>query len=175
MKKLFILTALFVMGGSLEAMAIGNCPTTVSPNLPYQCVTSVYNDSGSDLTSGTVVVWDNDDTEFDRTGLPYVTTSSTADSMWVAGVILDPTCAAGNMCTIVTEGFAWTQVNQFTDAVAEDDLAGNSGVAGQAGGYATGADTCALGMVMELYHKGTGSTNLGDGSVIPIWVDIDCD
>lgn len=177
MRKL--LTAALLLGGLLagagDAFAM-KCPTMVGPTTKLACTQEVYNDSGSDLTSGTVVVWDNDDTEYDRNGYPYVTTTTTADLMHVAGVVADNNCISGTMCQIVVRGWAWTQIADSTDAVAEDDLVGTTTVAGQAGGYAAGtADNCALGHVLELRDRYDAVDDGLDGQVFPVWVNIQCE
>jgi hypothetical protein len=171
MKKLLI-AALFVLSGSLNAMAV--CPDIQSKSSSYSCTDMVYNDSGSNLTSGTVVVWDSTDANFTDSGYPYVTTTTTTDSLWTAGVVKDGVCLANNMCQIVTYGFAWTQVADSTDAFVSGDLVGTSAVAGMAGDYTVAADSCALGRPIALEGKVGGSDTGADGQVFPVFVDIAC-
>ena len=150
------------------------CSQIVSVTTPYQCVTTVFNDSGSALTSGTVVSWDNDDTEFDRTGYPQVTTTTTADDDWTAGVILDASCADQSLCVIVEHGFALTRIAQATAITAEDTLVGTSTVAGRADDYGTGANSCALGNLIEARNPETGGAGNDDNQVFPFSVNINC-
>lgn len=173
MKKLLALAALLVLGLAGNVMA-DDCTTVVSATTTPLCTRTVFNDSGSELTSGTVVVWDNDDTEFDRSGYPYVTTTTSTDSPWTAGVMLTGACPNQGLCEIVTRGFAWTRIADATDAVSEDQLVSTTSVAGKAGDWGAGANTCALGMALELYNKETGTDDNLDSEVFPIFVNIQC-
>jgi len=81
MRKLYLLTlaALLVMSGVAFAAGI---PTAADPqNAPEVWTVEVYNNSGSALTSGNVVVWncagDTADTSFAYRTM-WVTTSATA-------------------------------------------------------------------------------------------------
>ena len=147
MKKFLVLLglALTLASGSVWA---GGYPTTQDSTTPFRLTAIVYNDSGSTLTSGTVVIWDNDDTEFDDNGQPYVTTTTTADDDWVAGVTLTPSCLNQSLCEIVIYGPVATLCADATDAVAEDTAVSSSSVAGQCGDYGTGANTSSLGILM---------------------------
>ena len=127
----------------------GGYPTAQDSSTPFRLTAVVYNDSGSTLTSGTVVIWDNDDTEFDDNGYPYVTTTTTADDDWVAGVMLTPSCPHTSLCEIVIYGPVMTICADATDASAEDTAVATTTVAGQCGDYGTGANTSSLGIVME--------------------------
>ena len=156
MRNLLAVLALLLAGSGVawadgQNLVVGN--TTVNP----QWTVTVFNDSGSALTSGSVVVWDNDDTEFDRSGYPYVTTSTTADDDWVAGVTLDPSCANQALCQIVVYGMAITNIADSTDDVGEDTTVAQSGVAGQAGDWGAGANTCYLGLSVEDRGIDTGT------------------
>ena len=143
----------------------------------------VFNDAGSNLTSGSVVVWDNDDTEFGRNGYHYVTTTTTADDQWLAGVTLNDSCVDQTLCEIVVEGPAITRIAGSTDNVTEDTLVSSSTVAGQAGDYTAAANTCYLGNFIgdgasgaggrEAYTGATTSLNVNN---TPQWVfvNINC-
>jgi hypothetical protein len=148
MKK--FLFAILLAGVMATPAFAGGMQTVGGSTTPPTITMSVYNDSGGTIESGAVVVWDNDDTEFDRSGYPYVTTTTTADHDWVAGVVAEGlTCPAGQMCEIVIYGPARTQLAQSTDAVTEDVQVATSGVAGRAGDWGAGANTCSLGLVMD--------------------------
>ena len=61
MKKVSILAILFMLGIASVSFAAGYLPgLTKFPEIWTQ---EVYNDSGSDLTSGSVVVWDYTDSD----------------------------------------------------------------------------------------------------------------
>lgn len=142
----------------------------------------VFNDAGSNLTSFSVVVWDNDDTEFGRSGYPYVTTTTTADDPWVAGVTIQD-CSDQALCEIVVEGPAIARIAGSTDNVTEDTLVATSTVAGQVGDYTAAANSCALGNFIGDGASGaagrqaiTGATTSLNVDNTPQWVfvNINC-
>ena len=168
MKKCLVLLGLAwtLAGGTAWADGLNQLVTSTTTN-PHQTAI-VFNDSGSTLTSGTVVAWDNDDTEFDDSGYPYVSTTTTADSPWTAGVMLTGACPDQQLCEIVVYGPAPTLCADAADAVAEDTLVGTSATAGQCGDYGTGANTCALGMLTE--DDGASA----NGEVDMVFVNVNC-
>lgn len=170
MKKL-LLAALVTLGLSSVSYADA-VPTVVSAtSRPFWSLT-VYNDSGSDLTSGSVVVWDNDDTEFDENGYRYVTTTTTADNDYVAGVIVDNSCAAGTLCEMCIYGMCRTKLACSTDTPSADGLVSSSTVAGAAGAWASAAGPVGvLGILPKVYHVDQGTTTCtGGGDTFPAWV-----
>jgi len=148
MKKLLALAILLSLGMGSTAYADGMTDVVGATTLA-RTTRTVFNDSGSTLTSGTVVIWDNDDTEFDDSGYPYVTVTTTADDDWVAGVLVTGSCPNQALCEIVVDGPALTLCADATDAVAEDTAVATSTVSGQCGDYGTGANTSSLGILME--------------------------
>ena len=177
MRKLLVL-AILLMGMATPVFADGMTATVGSTTLA-RTTRIVFNDSGGALTSGSVVIWDNDGAgfEFDRNGYPYVTTTATDDFIWTAGVTTNGSCPDQALCEIVTEGPAITRIAQSTDAVTEDQLVGTTS-AGEAGAYTTGNNLCALGVAMELRQAFTGATTgLGATDNVPMWVfvRITCD
>ena len=169
MRTLLAVFAL-LLAGSGVAWADGFTQVVGSTTVATRTRT-VFNDSGSSITSGEIVVWDNDDTEFDRTGYPYVTTTTSTDSPWVAGVVVDgATCADQGLCEIVVEGMAIVKVADATDAAVEDTLLSTSAVDGQAGDWGNGDDTCFLGQVAELRDVGDLLDTNRDGS--RLWVNV---
>ena len=166
---LLSIALLLTLGGMPLAFADGlNNVVDGTTENPKWTVT-VFNDTGSAVTSGSVMIWDNDDTEFDRTGYPYVTTTTTADSPWTAGVMKTGSCADQQLCEIQVYGPTLTRMDDSTDASAEDTLVGTSTIAGQAGDYGTGANTCALGMLME-----DTIPSANDNELSWVFVDPDC-
>lgn len=168
MRKFLLAVALLLVGSGV-AFADGMNQVVDSTTTNPDWTVIVFNDSGSTLTSGTVVVWDNDDTEFDRSGYPYVTTTTSLDSPWTAGVLQTGSCPNQQLCTIKVYGPIQTLIADSTDASAEDTLVGTSAVAGQAGDYGTGANTCALGMLMEDLIASANDTEYAW-----VFVDVDC-
>lgn len=146
-RLMFFALALFLAGQS--AVWASGMPQIGDATTTWRITATVYNDSGSALTSGSVVVWDTDDTELDNTGYPYITTTTTADDDWVAGVVADPTCPSGGLCDIVVYGWALTLIADSTDAVTEDQTVATSTVAGRAGDWDGGANECYLGLITE--------------------------
>lgn len=121
------------------------------------------------------MVWDNDDVEFDRSGFPYVTTTTSADSPWVAGVVASGLrCGDQGLCEIVVEGPAVVKIADATDAVTEDTLVSTSTVAGQAGDWGNGDDTCFLGQAMELRDVDSLLDLNRDGSRMWVNVNVGC-
>ena len=167
MRTLLLAVAL-LLAGSGVAFADGMQQVVNSTTVNPQWTVIVFNDSGGALTSGTVVVWDNDDTEFDRSGYPYVTTTATADVDWVAGVTLNPSCPDQSLCEIVVYGMARTNIADATDSVTEDTTVATTTVAGQAGDWDGGANECYLGLLVEAYNLDGGADTNTDLS--PMWV-----
>ena len=165
-----MLAALLVMSG-IGSVWAEQCPQIQRSDTAIVCTEIVFNDNGSALSSGQVVAWDDDDTDFSTTGYPYVTTTTTADDPYTAGVILNNSCPDQALCTIVTHGLTEVLLDNATDDTAVDTQVGNSTVAGMAGDYATGANTCLLGTLVA-YENADIAT---DGIRGRVFVDIDCD
>ena len=171
MRKLLAVLVLLLAG---SGVVWADCPQVVSPTTAFSCTTTVFNDSGGALTSGSVVIWDAGDTEFERNGYPYVTTTTTADENHVAGVLIDNSCADQSLCQMVYYGWAKTRVADATDALTDELLIGTSSVAGQAGDYTVAADSCALGIALELRDVNTGADAGTDNQLYPVFVDVAC-
>ena len=169
MRNVFLALALLLAGsGVVWADGINTVvnATTVNP----QWTTTVFNDTGSAVTSGSVVAWDDDDTDFSTTMYPYVITTTTADDPYTAGVMLTGSCPDQALCEIIRYGPANVRVADGTDNTTVDTLVGTSTVAGMIGDYATGADTCALGTY--IIDVSGGGIDGGQGRV---FVNISCD
>ena len=124
------------------------------------------------------MLWDDDDTDFSSFGRPYVVSEASADDPYTAGVIKSNSCADQNLCEMVYYGFAQRVfLDDSSDAAAVDTHIGSSGTnAGNAGGYAAGADTCVLGT--NIIHEVTTGGDNSDGedfALISVWVDISCE
>ena len=169
MRKLLAVLVL-LLAGSGVAWADGLQQVVGSTTTNPHWTVTVFNDAGSDLTSGSIVVWDNDDTEFDRSGYPYVTTATNNGSPWVAGVTLNNTCVDQSLCEIVVYGPAITRIAHSTAAAVEDTTVSTSTVGGQAGDWDGGANECSLGTAMELREAYTGSTTSLGVNNTPMWV-----
>lgn len=106
--KRFILTALLALSFAGSAVAAG-IPIVVSPTSePEVWTTSVFNNSGGALTSGTVVIWDWDSSTGDD--LSYVTTTATASSPYIAGVVYQDSIATASVGEIAIRGVVPTKV-----------------------------------------------------------------
>ena len=124
-----------------------------------------FNNSGSTLTSGSVVILDRTGTGVtrDTTLGAYITTTTTADSIDVVGVTSSTSCLDQTPCVVVTKGPALTLCQDSTDAVSTGASVGTTATAGRCGGAADNA--AILGEALEAGQTG------GDTSVIYIWVD----
>jgi hypothetical protein len=163
MKKfLFLVLALLFGMGVCYAAGI---PVTVDPENGYEVWTvEVYNDAGSALTSGTVVVWDYTDTDMStiQNRKMYVTTTTTIDDIAVAGVVVDPSIPASSVGTIAIYGPVPCRV---TGTVTAGLALATSATAGVVGPYSnTGADDAALGFSVAA----TTNTTYGGGTDIGI-------
>lgn len=155
MRKVLLALALtFLVSGVVYADGI---PDTVSATTQAVWTRVVYNDSGGALTSGSVVVWDTDDTEFDRSGYPYVTTTTSSDSIYVAGVMQDGSCPDQALCNMVYYGPTRTRISGAANGAAEDLYVGTSSTAGEADDYDEAASSCALGIILENRNIDTGN------------------
>ena len=177
-KYLFIVLALLLMFGVANA---ANIPMVLDPqNAPEVWTTEVYNNSGATLTSGMVVVWDS---ATDTTDASYayrtswVTTTSTADLINVAGVVVDGTIVAGDVGTIAIYGPVYTLCADNADGVTQYYTVGTAnGVTGQCGDYSAGNNTGVLGWAIA---SGPVDTAYGGGGgvagqnllFIPIFVN----
>jgi hypothetical protein len=102
-KYLFAIFAVFVFAGIALAHQITANPFTTESgtgNLRIQ----VYNNSASTLDAGDVVVWDIDASPGDND--MWVTTTTTADTALVAGVIWPAAITSGSVGDMVIYGLA---------------------------------------------------------------------
>lgn len=101
--SLFVLSALLVLGLSAQVRAEQSpSSATGSSFRDNQVFTYCYNNSGSDIQSNNVVVLDTSATKGSTLGA-YITTSTTADDVYVFG-ITDETILAGTSGRIVIRG-----------------------------------------------------------------------
>ena len=146
-KNLFIVLALLLTMGVANAAGI---PLGVDPSEgPEIWTQQVYNDSGSTLTSGTVVVWDYTDSDMYDLDLrrAYVTTTTTADNIAVAGVSVTPSWANGDVGSICIYGPVRARA---TGTVTAGLAIGTSGTAGVVTGYAnTSTDDAVVGWSVD--------------------------
>src|SRR3990167_4679959 len=144
----FTLIAL-LLGLSRNAYSSGIPLATDPTNTPEIWTQEVYNDSGSDLTSGSVVVWDYTDSDMYDLDLrkSYITTTTTADNIAVAGVTVTPTCVAGSECAIAIYGPVKAKA---TGTVTAGLAIGTSTTAGSVTGYAnTSTDDAVVGWSVD--------------------------
>ena len=101
MRKLFsiLLAAMLIVSIAGYSQAQGIVDTDAGP---YYEVTSVYNNSGGTLDVGDVVIWDIGSSTGDDD--QYVTTTTSADTFLVAGVVYPADIAASSSGSIVTKG-----------------------------------------------------------------------
>jgi len=182
MRRIFLFVlAISLICGVANAAGI---PTAADPlNAPEVWTMEVYNNSGVALTSGNVVVWDcNSDTA--DTSYAYrtmwVTRTTTADDIMVAGVVVDDSIAITGVGTIAIWGPVYVLMqDSHNTATAAEDLVGTSdNQAGTAEDFTgTGADNGSLGVAL---HTGPLAASLGgydgrdanDYVMVPVFVDI---
>lgn len=177
MKKILLsLIAVLLLTGTVYAAGI---PMATDPqNSPEVWTVEVYNNSGSALTSGTVVVWDMGSDTTDASyayRTMWITTTTTADDINVAGVVVDPSIPASTEGTIAIWGPVYTLTADSTDAVTANQVVGTTTVAGQCGEYTTANNSGILGWCIyaapvSLAYGGDGGTNGLDKSWIPIFL-----
>ena len=100
-KYIYVLLALLVLGGVAYATTVPDAtePKEGGPNLWLE---SVYNNAGATLDVGDVVIWDVDASTGDNDN--WVTTTTTADTYQVAGVVYPADIAAGASGSIAIKG-----------------------------------------------------------------------
>ena len=98
-------------------------------------LTAVFNDAGSELTSGSVVIWDTQAADPTDAGLgSYVTTTTTADSNLAAGVVHQSSILNQGIGMICVYGPHQVLTADSTDRpVTSGDAVGTTTVAGQVG------------------------------------------
>jgi len=165
MKKLIVVLAILSLSGIAFAAGI---PLAVDPlNGPEVWTQEVYNGGTAALTSGTVVVWDfanataanGHPAAYTSRCMRVLGTSTTADDIRVAGVVVDPSIPASGYGTIAIYGPVYTLCAMATDVITVLHGVSVCAVAGQ-GGDATGAaDTGNLGYLIST----TGNTIANGG------------
>lgn len=136
-KLLLVLVALlFVSVGNAQAWFAADARTTEgAANIKIP----VYNNSGSALDEGDVVVWDIGSSTGDND--LYVTTTTTADTGLVAGVVAPGGIAAASVGSIIVYGLAQCDVGSLgvaaggtictaSTAAGDGDYCANAGTAG---------------------------------------------
>ena len=167
-----IFAVLLTLGTAASAWADG-FPQLVRSDTSTPWTKTVFNDSGGTLVHGQIVVWDTDDTEYDRNGYPYVTTTTSADDIDTAGVMLTSSCPDQQLCEIVVKGWAATDI---PTGLTEDTLISTGTTAGRAADSTAGNNVCYLGVLRENIHLPTAATCTA-GSVhcaAPVEVNIVC-
>ncbi len=179
MNKIFLFVlALLLVCGVANAAGI---PSSADPkNAPEVWTQEVYNNYTSALTSGSVVVWDcvTDSTDASfayRTS--WITITSTADDINVAGVVIDPSIPAGSEGTIAIYGPTYTRCNDSSDGITQDQCVGTAASAGLAGDAGGGGNTGILGWAISsgpvaTAYGGYGGTTGNDNIMIPIFISI---
>lgn len=176
MKKFLAVLALSLAGsGVCFADSINTVVNGTTPGAG-RITATVLNDSGGTLVSGAVVVWDHDDTEYDNSGYPQITTTTSADDIYTAGVMLTGSCPDQAICEIVTSGWAPTYTSAST--LTEDTVVSTSTTASSVGDATAGNNKCYLG-VLDSYtsvspgYEGNHCTS-SVACLVPVQVNITC-
>ena len=173
MRKLLLVLALLLAGSGVAwADSITQVVNATTAGAGRMTVT-VLNDSGGDIVSGAPVVWDTDDTEYDNNGYPQITTTTTADDIDTAGVMLTGTCTDQTLCEIVTQGWAPTRVTVAT--LTEDTVVSTSTTASSIGDATAGNNVCYLGVLKSYTSVGNGAgCTSSQVCLVPVQVNITC-
>ena len=168
-KYLFVIFAILISFGIANAAGI---PVTVDPaNGPEIWTVEVFNDSGATLQSGATVVWDLTDTDMSAIDARkmYVTTTTSADSVAVAGVVVDPTILDQSQGTIAIWGPV--AVRELTNgSMNASELVGTATTAQRATDFTgSAADNGVLGVCAV---DNTDPTKGGGQDVAIVFVDI---
>ena len=109
-------------------------------------ITAVYNDSGSTLQSGAVVIWDTGNTDpVDASLGTWVTTTTSADDALVAGVVVGQSIIDQGIGTICVYGPCYALWAATTDG-GTDAVGTALGTTTVAGQYGVGSN---LGVALE--------------------------
>lgn len=151
MKKLFsmlVLATSLMIGSYAHAISIPVAEDAKGGPAPW--LVPVYNNSGSSLAAGSVVVWQI----ASSTGADdnYVTTTTTADTAIVAGVVYKNAIAAGDTGVIAVHGVVPVTVGFGGNTVG--GLLCSSSVAGSARTCAN--DDAGFGIVTTAASAGSG-------------------
>ena len=173
MRKLLLVCALLLAGqGVVSADSINQVVSATTEGAGRLTVT-VFNDAGATVVSGAPVVWDTDDTEYDRTGYPYITTTTTADDVDTAGVMLTGSCVDQALCEIVVAGYAW--VRRDGTVLTEDTVISTSTTASSVGDATAGNNVCYLGVLREAVDPNTANACTGTMvCLMPAQIDVTC-
>ncbi len=136
MKKLISLIAALALAGAVSPAFATTISSDGNRGAANQIRTAVFNDSGSTLTSGTVVIWDTGTDETDAQLGAYINTTTSADSNLVAGVTTSPSMLNQGVGTIVVYGPIQALFAASTDGgtkTAGTAVGTANGVAGQFG------------------------------------------
>ena len=161
MKKLFSFLAIVLLIGLVATSSYAvNISADGERGEANRILTTVFNDSGGSLTSGTVVIWDTGESD-DALGA-YVNTTTSTDSNLVAGVIKSNTILDQSVGTIIVYGPAETLYAGSTDAgtATAGTAVGTSSVVGEAG------DGTGLGVILL-----DATDKTGDGALTTIFVN----
>ena len=176
MKRLLAVLALLLASSGVVYADSINTVVSSTTSGSGRITATVFNDSGSTLSSGAPVVWDHDDTEYDNTGYPYITTTTTADDLYTAGVMLTGECLDQALCEIITEGWAPTRVSVAT--LSEDTIVGTSTTASSIGDSGELTNGCHLGTLISYTsvspeYAGNACTS-SSVCLVPVQVNISC-
>jgi len=145
---LFLVVALLILVGSVQAASV---PGTSDPeNYPVVWTESVYNNSGSALTSGTVVVWDfasSTGTYADQCN--WVTTQSATEGViTTAGVVVSNSIPAAGNGQIAIRGVV--PVLHNVAVTASTAVGTSNATAGYMADFPSGStDQCILGYAIN--------------------------
>src|SRR3990167_8649697 len=104
MKRILSLVAVLLLGLATTSHSYFGAASARSTDGSASVKITVYNNASADLDAGDVVVWDIDASTGDND--LYVTTTTTADTGLVAGVVWPDAITDGSEGSLVVFGFA---------------------------------------------------------------------
>ena len=180
-KFLFSILAVLLVAGIANA---ANIPTGIDPRdatgTPEVWTTVVENNYTAAITSKSVVIWDWDTSdsgiseEFDDR-LNQITLSATNDNPYIAGVILDDSCAVGALCTMAIKGPVLVRTDCNTTGASPltaGDLCSNSTTVGRVDDWADAADAGTLGYCIKA-DTAAYCGSFGGRDIAVVYVDPD--
>ncbi len=148
MRKFLAVLALLLAGSGLAwADGIPTVQDVVARKVPW--TVTAYNNSGADISSGNVVVWDTSSASFTNSGYPYITTTTTVDDPWTAGVTQAEVCKSGTTCDIVVYGPVLVRALDALDAITINTTVGTAAAKGCIGDFTPAANKTSLGVAMQ--------------------------
>jgi len=151
MKKFVIFLAILLL---VSFTGVAQAQLFVDPEAgPEIWVTSVYNNSSSTITSGSIVIWDIDASTGDNDN--YINTTTTADTTQVAGIVWPADILSKGKGSIVVRGTGITVTVTNSAGVGVGTELCTGGTAGTAHHCSESGDPNSVGFCTSANSSGT--------------------